>query len=303
MFLIYKKRLLKYVSVFLLLLMSIYFYTFFKISDYSRRFKILKSFRIEQINHKNSYYEVLESLSNFNYYGNISLTRNDTICQIRKLDIWDSKIKDRLKKNAVYNKCTKHPPLSYVFQNTVNINQTVNETFYSGKITKCEIAPVIRSAMKNDNYVLGEYRELNEPLIVIDDFVKIRCMAKNETSKNNSNSSINYILAYEYVHAFIQKENKKKIDSGKKINVLILIIDSVSQSSFKRALPKSFEFLKQFDNFFIFEKHHTIGTNTFQNIVPMLTNLESEVLLKSNKGEITAPFDDFPFIWKNFSEK
>ena len=58
-----------------------------------------------------------------------------------------------------------------------------------------------------------------------------------------------------------------------KLNVMIFILDGVSLSSFKRALPKTFNYLSTFDEFFLFEKHHVTGENTIQNLMPLLSNL------------------------------
>lgn len=126
---------------------------------------------------------------------------------------------------------------------------------------------------------------------MIDDVVKVRCRNVYEETK------------YEYVHYIIRRKEKlqDKKAAAKKLNVLILIFDSVSTSSFKRSLPKSLRYLKKFKNFFQFTKHHTVGQNTLPNLVPMFAGKKSEELL--GEALVPPPFDDFPFIWKNFSQK
>lgn len=126
---------------------------------------------------------------------------------------------------------------------------------------------------------------------MIDDVVKVRCSNKNNETK------------YEYVHYIIQRKEKlkDKTAAAEKLNVLILIFDAVSASSFKRSLPKTLSYLKSFDNFFHFTKHHTVGPNTLSNLVPMFAGKKSEELL--GKEVMPPPFDDFPFIWKNFSQR
>ncbi len=80
-------------------------------------------------------------------------------------------------------------------------------------------------------------------------------------------------------------------------------MDSVSLASFKRFLPNTEKFLNSFGNFFLFKKHHTIGLNTFENLMPMLVNMPSqELLIKKPNRTLVEPFDQFPFIWKNFSQ-
>jgi hypothetical protein len=80
-----------------------------------------------------------------------------------------------------------------------------------------------------------------------------------------------------------------------------MVFDSMSSSSFQRALPKTFKYLQSLTNFHHFAKFHTVGENTLPNLVPMLSGLPAERLL--GKDNIPPPFDDFPFIWKNFSQK
>ena len=230
--------------------------------------------------------------------------KNDDNCEciIPKLDEWDWKIKKLIKRSAVYNKCAKNDPLTYINNTKLYFNQYVNKTFYNGTIKSCELAIVLRKTKINDSYILGKYVGIKSyPYKIVNDFVKVRCMSNRDiVLKKNQTTRI----AYEYVHSVIlKKENNSKM-SENKINVVLLILDGVSLSSMKRSLPKSFNYLKSLEQFFLFEKHHVTGENTFQNLVPMLTNLESEVLLqKRDRKNVTLPFDEYPFIWKNFSER
>ena len=110
-------------------------------------------------------------------------------------------------------------------------------------------------------------------------------------------------VEYEYVHTMIHRTEKLK-DKGaasKRPNVLIMLFDSMSSSSFKRALPNTFRFLQNLTSFHHFSQFHTVGENTLPNLVPMLSGLKAELLL--GKEDVPPPFDDFPFIWKNFSQR
>ena len=190
---------------------------------------------------------VLENDNEIFVYQNTA-PKESLKCQIPKLNIWDIEIKGLLKPIPLYNKCKKHKPLTYLINSKLLINQTVNTTYYYGHITSCQIAPVVRSVIKNDNYVLGEYQNFVNSTELIDSFVKVRCF--NQTQ-----------IAYEYVHAIVHRIEKIKqnINSDDKLNVLIVIFDAVSLSSARRAMPKTLKFLKSFENFYLFEKHHTNG--------------------------------------------
>ncbi len=80
-------------------------------------------------------------------------------------------------------------------------------------------------------------------------------------------------VKYEYVHLVIHRKEKIKDESTYKnrMNVLLIVFDSVSASSFKRFLPKTLKFLQSFDNFYHFKKYHSSGPGTTYNMVPLLS--------------------------------
>jgi len=232
-----------------------------------------------------------EILDKFNYFEGLN---TDSLCELPRLNIWNSAIKKLLKYEPVFNQCLNNTPLSFIKDTRIFIDDEIKRNFYPG-ISHCQLAPVIRSPINNDSFVLGEFRDFSNGLLLIYDCIQVRCF-ENYTS-----------LIYEYVHYVFQKaENRQnrpvlnKKGSNQRLNVLILIFDSVSASSFKRSLPITYEFLKGYENFFHFTKHHTVGQNTLPNIVPMLSGRNSDELL--GNATFPPPFDDFPFIWKNFSK-
>ena len=261
-------------------------------------------YKVNHKNVKNKQIEIInENLTKYkkNYFEKFKKDDNCE-CSIPKLDEWDWKIKKLIKRSAVYNKCAKNDPLTYINNTKLYFNQHVNKTFYNGTIKRCELAAVLRNTKINDSYILGKFVGIKSyPYEIVNDFVKVRCISNRDiVLKKNQTTRI----AYEYVHSVIlKKENSSKI-SENKINVVLLILDGVSLSSMKRSLPKSFNYLKSLEQFFLFEKHHVTGENTFQNLVPLLTNLKPDVLLeKVDKNNVTKPFDKFPFIWKNYKQK
>ncbi len=94
---------------------------------------------------------------------------------------------------------------------------------------------------------------------MIDDVFMVKCF-------ENTN------VKYEYVHYVIHRKEKIKDESiyKNRMNVLLISFDSVSASSFKRALPKTFKFLSSFDNFYQFKKYHASGPGTNWNMIPLL---------------------------------
>ena len=80
-------------------------------------------------------------------------------------------------------------------------------------------------------------------------------------------------IEYEYVHHTIHRKqvNTEKKRSDERLNVVIIVIDSLSNAHAKRALPKTLDFLKSQEYFFQFENMHSVGPSTIYNVVPLLS--------------------------------
>lgn len=107
------------------------------------------------------------------------------------------------------------------------------------------------------------------------------------------------------------KECFKQPNSSPKMNVLIIGLDSVSSSHFKRIFPRTFAYLNdQAERNFIFENLNSVGTNTYPNILALLAGMVEETVKEFNiPGEISffRNFDQkyhdlLPFIWKEFEK-
>lgn len=94
------------------------------------------------------------------------------------------------------------------------------------------------------------------------------------------------------------------------MNVLIILLDSVSLNYLKRAFSATYKYLNEQEENSILENYISIGINTYPNIVPFLSGvlvndikefqLESEnKILNQNDPEF---HDIFPFIWKKFQK-
>ncbi|XP_068217921.1 uncharacterized protein [Palaemon carinicauda] len=121
---------------------------------------------------------------------------------------------------------------------------------------------------------------------------------------------------YKDVHYFIQprrakeKMNKFKEEIAKKgkrpekLNIIIMGTDSVSRGNLRRHMPKTFDYLKNELHAIDLQGFNKIGDNTNPNFVAMLVGLTHDDLNELNKPKRWSEdkFDDYPFIWKNFSE-
>ena len=110
-------------------------------------------------------------------------------------------------------------------------------------------------------------------------------------------------------------------------SVIMVILDAVSDLQARRALPQTLSYLKS-QGLFTFQRHAIVGDGTFENIVPLLFGQTADEYQKPNLKDsryefvqvetkmnaktkrryqirkvvhYPGPFDDYPFIMKNFS--
>lgn len=87
------------------------------------------------------------------------------------------------------------------------------------------------------------------------------------------NTHFQIIVAAES-NSTLSKKNSKKLwkeKRQKKPNVLLFVIDSMSNSNWRRNLPKTLKFLKDKYRSIIFKSFVKVGDNSFPNAVSFLT--------------------------------
>ena len=97
----------------------------------------------------------------------------------------------------------------------------------------------------------------------------------------------------------------------KKMNVLVIGLDSVAMNHFRRIFPVTYKYLtEQFEQNVFYERYNKIGENTYPNIVPTLTGLvidsHTEYNLNYELGffrQIDSTYhDNLPFIWREYEK-
>ena len=120
------------------------------------------------------YSELSSTLTYYLSQSIINEVNENVLCNLPLLDPWDPKIRELLRPIPVYNKCVAHEPLTYVKGNRLFIDEAIGRRYYSN-VSGCGFAPVLRSAILNESYVVGELREFASGLEMIDDVVKVCC--------------------------------------------------------------------------------------------------------------------------------
>ena len=123
------------------------------------------------------------------------------------------------------------------------------------------------------------------------EFVKIECYLNKGRSK---------LFLYEQIVPLIPKVNKSSNTSLP--NVLLLAIDSMSYTNFKRHFIRTEKLMKKY-NFHELRGYTKVGQNTFPNMIPFLTGHHWQELEPNPNVLQNMYFDDWPIIWKDYSRK
>ncbi|KAL7635801.1 UNVERIFIED_CONTAM: hypothetical protein RMT77_013618 [Armadillidium vulgare] len=143
-----------------------------------------------------------------------------------------------------------------------------------------------------------------------EDAIYVKCESDNEKGLLSK--------TYENVHLLVQdkrkKDSKVKLKSEPlskrkdKLSVIIFGTDSVSRLNFHRTQPKTYKYMRKVLKAIEYKGYNKIGENTFPNAIALLTgNLWDDdfaqkcyKIFEDNATELQFPFDNCPFIWKDF---
>jgi hypothetical protein len=109
-------------------------------------------------------------------------------------------------------------------------------------------------------------------------------------------------------------EECEKIQGGelpKKMNVLIIVLDSVALPFLKRSFPLTYNYLiRDLENNLIFESLNIVGENTYPNMLSILTGafkeanaefgIKDETKFFQNELNESTYHDLFPFMWYDY---
>lgn len=117
--------------------------------------------------------------------------------------------------------------------------------------------------------------------------------------------SSTYDLVYENVHHAVLNNKQTKLMKEHKtknaLNVLFIVIDSVSRQNLIRTMPNTYNLLKQL-GFNEFKGYNKINLNTFPNFMALLSGLNLEQSNELCNPTIIGSLDNCPMIWKDFEK-
>ncbi|XP_055693772.1 uncharacterized protein LOC129796084 [Lutzomyia longipalpis] len=91
--------------------------------------------------------------------------------------------------------------------------------------------------------------------------------------------------------------------SRRKVNVVVIGIDSVSRLNFRRQLKKTTRVLLEELGAIEMEGYNKVGDNTYPNLVPVLSGLEASELESICMPDKNSTYDSCHFIWRDYSRR
>lgn len=189
------------------------------------------------------------------------------------------------------------PDLTYLdYDGILHLNQSAVVHHHLEDGLSCRYSTFMKDSKDDDHLVYDPEKILNDHDKIMDgrEFVSVTCNFKEK-------------IIYRNYHAYIPKK-KKGIKIENKIGafkpqVFILVIESMSRLNMIRNMPKTYAYLTDHMNVEILKGMTKVGDNSFPNMVPFLTGRKVQMQPEEFPGkECSGPFDDWPFIWKNFSK-
>ncbi|PVD34583.1 hypothetical protein C0Q70_05859 [Pomacea canaliculata] len=224
-------------------------------------------------------------------------------CKIPDLDPFDPSIAESVRRGGALH-CVGRRSVTYVDMGVLRINHTRIENDLRGDFRYCRYQPISRQGLQSD--FAFAYGDLGPPfssdIEVKDEFMRIYCYSLSDgVIATNFHA---FVLPKEEVERRCRLKHRKHLQRHRPrevLNVLMVGVDSVSRLNFMRQMPRTRDFLLHELDAVEMLGYNKVADNTFVNIVPMTTGKFVKEL-PWNETMVAKPFDDYPFIWKNFSE-
>lgn len=243
------------------------------------------------------------------YVGSVDLLMSrgflvDTsACKIPDLDPFDPSIVQSVRVRGKIS-CLGKRAVTYVDGTILRLNRTRIEQELRGDFKHCRYQPIAREPLHSDfAFAYGELGDkFDHDIEVHDEFMRIYCYSLSEGIISTTFHA--FILPKEELerrcHLRLRNHVRKNRPS-EVLNVQMIGVDSVSRLNFMRQMPRTREFLLGELQAVEMMGYNKVADNTFVNIVPMMTGHFVEEL-PWDESMIKTPFDNFTFIWKNFSQ-
>lgn len=182
----------------------------------------------------------------------------------------------------------------YVDNGTIRFSENTKKKYDN---ISCDFYPLVRGP-GDYNFSYGEaIRNIEDGAPLVSDFFKVVCQAgKNSTYEN--------IHAGVHVNATIRNRLRtvKLPANGIPMSIAFLGFDSMSRMSWLRRMPETRAYLVNELNAIELQGYNILGDGTPAALLPILTGKHEQELPEARRSFKDAkPVDDFPWLWRNFS--
>ena len=196
--------------------------------------------------------------------------------------------------------CNGTEGITYIDGSVVRINRTALRLFYQDELDHCEYQSIQRADGDNTYTYSPTITSFTNDTQLSHEFIRVACYGKTGG-----------MLATNF-HALILEKNdvedrseknyfKNKVTKKEQFNIVAIGVDSISRLNFIRHLPKTRDFLLRELQAVELQGYNKVADNTYVNLVPMFAGKYVEEL-PWDETMSYKPFDEFNFIWQNFSD-
>ena len=198
-----------------------------------------------------------------------------------------------------------------LFDKTYNVSEHKNLDYFEKKLFEKSKNYTIKFE-KHGYYYLSCFKlERKKEIILYDDSYLILPHNMSKLIEEKNNLKLHFTIKdEEQVIKFLNKNAKNKIAENK-MNVLMIMIDSMSYPHFKRSMPKTYDYLKnKLENNILYSSMNIVGENTLPNVLASMSGVCYEgdeslnITAEQSKYETVNDdfFDKFPIIWKEYEK-
>ncbi|UMM34755.1 hypothetical protein L5515_007687 [Caenorhabditis briggsae] len=227
----------------------------------------------------------------------VSQKRNSSSkCVVRPPDPWDQSILEYVLDDGsrpaqlACQAAKVQPELSYLDKNGfLHLNSTAIRE--SNLEVECQYRTYDKMDGDDENVSYSDWIQFNNSAKIDDEFVEVSCQRtwfpRTRVYSNNHNQ----------ITPIQKKEPANKNETAS--SVIIIVLDSVSHSNFRRTMNKTLEALHTHYGSFIFDGMTKVGDNSFSNAVGFFAGKWWD----TEFGDVHGFFDEHDLIWKRYREK
>ncbi|EGT60280.1 hypothetical protein CAEBREN_16082 [Caenorhabditis brenneri] len=224
--------------------------------------------------------------------------RNSSInCVVRPPDPWDQSILEYVLDDGskpIQLACEDakvQPELTFLDENGVlHINSSAVQQ--NDLDVECQYRTYDKTVGDDEKLMYSKWISFNTSAKIDEEFVEVSCQRtwfpRTRVYSNNHNQ----------IKRISQSSQKQSSLSSTKASVVIIVLDSVSHSNFRRTMNKTLEALNTHYGSFIFDGMTKVGDNSFSNAVGFLAGKWWD----TEFGDVHGFFDEHDLIWKRYRE-